>query len=436
MIRWPQLENVLRGNTAFTVYTPDTIRSRLSGEIDAEIRNATGLQVQARMWIKHTEVTADTFYGNRLGKDAAHLVRTLLLDSPNLLTIWEGPEAFAKLNAVKGCAHPANAALKSIRGKLWCDNSTTNLLHVADDLTAGLHELAILQNGGAEILGAHEPERADRQAKRTRIAHSGIFALYELIQKLDGRESDHGAFLSPFFGQKRSDFFYLLKSALQQEMHRYSPIAADTSKAYFSCDEKAMSHLLTKINHTPWERFVLRCGMRGLQEWTRKEINSVVSELDTLLGNGKRVVSGSCALLWHGLNLEPSDIDIRCDIRSLRAAARNVGVSIIHEAYANYSADVVKFNHHGWNIEFVGPLCLSNGSTIDVDNEMISRAKSGRYQSLEDLIAEYLAMARDGGVQDLEKANRLYTANLSILDLSYLADRIKHYRLDLGRIIA
>lgn len=146
-----------------TVYLPECAQSRLWGNLDHAIHQATGCEPVFRRWIIHDYNSVMRFYTED-GKDIpqtddpqaaarkydnlpadelqyGHLVVKLLLMGPSLLTLWRGDNAIAELLTLKGATHPAEAAKSSIRGRFWCDTAVCNLVHTSDTRTEMRREL-------------------------------------------------------------------------------------------------------------------------------------------------------------------------------------------------------------------------------------------------------------------------------------------------------
>ena len=186
-----------RGQAGLTVYSPDGLQSRLTGNLDHFIHKMTDFEVIHRQWIHHTVHTLMPFYdANYDGKydqeDAAsvtqrydaipletlqygHLVVKLFLSGPSLLTLWRGEDVIPKLAALKGATHPAEANSKTVRGSFWCDNAVCNLMHSSDDAAQAERELKALQLGHLldESFDEAFPLMQPNPAAQQMVRHSG-----------------------------------------------------------------------------------------------------------------------------------------------------------------------------------------------------------------------------------------------------------------------
>lgn len=200
-------ERFERQQAGFTVYSPDCARSRLWGNLDHAIHQATGFLPVYRHWIRHDFNSVMRFYrapgeepvveedpqeaARRYANIPAeelhygHLVMKLFLSGPALLTMWQGENVVPALLALKGHTHPAEAAPHSIRGRFWCDNAVANLLHASDDDSEAERELRAIN---LEHLLDTEPTTRRLMAAvlppTSYVAHSGISVMCDLVQRL------------------------------------------------------------------------------------------------------------------------------------------------------------------------------------------------------------------------------------------------------------
>jgi nucleoside diphosphate kinase len=148
-----------------TIYLPECAQSRLWGNLDHAIHEATGYEPVFRRWIIHDYNSVMRFYVE--GDDEipqtddlqaaarkydnipadelqyGHLVVKLLLMGPSLLTLWRGDNAIAELLTLKGATHPAEATKSSIRGRFRrCKRNLCAVLCGIDSACVALSILA------------------------------------------------------------------------------------------------------------------------------------------------------------------------------------------------------------------------------------------------------------------------------------------------------
>ena len=128
------------------VFLPDAIQSRLVGPVESWLRARTGCAPIARRWLTHTDESLRHFYPDLVDAPFWPLISRAFSWGLCLATLWFGDDAARALPAAKGVTHPASCSDESVRGRFWCDNSLTNLLHVSDSAEEAVRELGVLRS--------------------------------------------------------------------------------------------------------------------------------------------------------------------------------------------------------------------------------------------------------------------------------------------------
>ena len=281
-----------------SVYSPDCIQSRLWGNLDSRISEATGLQVGYRQWIYHDVNSVERFYSGP-GEEAAspqstespierarkledvpaeklqsgHLVVRLLISGPSLLTIWHGDNAIQKLLALKGRTHPAQAEPHTIRGSFWCDNAVCNLIHSSDSTSEVERELKAV--GLGNLLDA-EPQmgriaQAHPDVERS-IAHSGIVSVCEVVNRVLEITNDMPLleYELPQSGSARETVENLTTVLQSSALKLSSHPAAGFIEAYLRGDIVAVTAAMKQMPVTKWEHFVIQCSTLSRDRWLQQ----------------------------------------------------------------------------------------------------------------------------------------------------------------------
>jgi nucleoside diphosphate kinase len=280
-----------------TVYSPDCIQSRLWGNLDSRISDATGLQVGYRTWIYHDVNSVERFYRaddedepanpqttespiERARKledvpaeklQAGHLVVRLLVSGSSLLTIWHGDNAIQKLLAIKGRTHPAQAEAQTIRGSFWCDNAVCNLIHSSDSAAELERELKAV--GLGELLdSAPKMGRLAQVRPQAYPTHSGIVSVCDVVKRVLEISDDAELFEYelPSSGDAHETMQYLT-SLLQTAAAKMSghPVAGFI-ESYLRGDIVAVTAAMKQMPVTKWEHFVIQCGTLSRDRWLQQ----------------------------------------------------------------------------------------------------------------------------------------------------------------------
>lgn len=281
-----------QGQAGLTVYSPDCAQSRLWGNLDHAIHDASGFQPIFRHWINHDINTISTFYTPRNHPPPpyqdpqealiryeniaveklqyGHLVVRLFLSGPSLLTIWQGHDVIDTLTSIKGATHPAEAKPESIRGRFWCDNAVGNLIHTSDDPDEALRELEAVNL--TPILDKSYPQQPlikPIQPPIDHIAHSGISTLCAVVNRVAWVD-DHQPKINirlPQSGDARATHDYL--SGILQEIAKNTTHTdyAELIPAYLAGDLITVTRLMHTLPLTRWEFFVIQCGAITRDKW-------------------------------------------------------------------------------------------------------------------------------------------------------------------------
>ncbi len=272
-----------------TVYSPDCTQSRLWGNLDHAIHEATGFHVARRQWISHDINSIMRFYRGPDDELPAeqdpveairqydsipadqlqygHLMVKLLMMGPSLLTIWRGENAIPTLLKIKGRTQPAEAAAGSIRGGFWCDNGVCNLVHTSDDTAEAQRELAALQLTHWLEEDAGQGRLIDPiPAPAAYAAHSGISIVCDVAARvLIAASMEPLAFQLPAAGGAQETNQQLTRH-LRATAARH-PKLAPFIDAFLAGDLVAVTDQLKSLPVSRWEHFVIQCGAVNRERW-------------------------------------------------------------------------------------------------------------------------------------------------------------------------
>lgn len=273
----------------FTVYSPDCTQSRLWGNLDHAIHDATGFRVVERHWINHDVNSIARFYSGEEPPPEqdpvegakkydsipvedvkyGHLVVKLFLSGPALLTFWQGDNVVETLLALKGATHPPEAGAETIRGRFWCDNGVCNLIHASDDYAEAERELKSvnllhLLDREAVSLPLIEPIAAPEHY----VAHSGISVVCDLVYRMTlDRVEKKAAKLPPSGDAKETN---RALTAYLREANATFPNLALFIDAYLKGDLVTVTGMLKEMPVTRWEQFVVQCGAITRYKWNEQ----------------------------------------------------------------------------------------------------------------------------------------------------------------------
>lgn len=272
-----------------TVYSPDCTQSRLWGNLDHAIHQATGFQIVRRQWFRHDINSILRFYGGPdddppAKQDPAeamrkydsipadklqygHLVVKLLMRGPSLVTIWRGENAIPTLLRVKGKTQPAEAAAGSIRGGFWCDNGVCNLAHTSDDVPEAMRELAALKlDHWLDEEAGQVPLIDPIPAPTAVVAHSGISIVCDVVKRvLSVGTAKPKSIDLPVSGSAKQTNHQL--TVHLRETAASHPDTAPFINAFLAGDLIAVTDMLDSLPITSWEHFAIQCGTVNRDRW-------------------------------------------------------------------------------------------------------------------------------------------------------------------------
>ncbi|RWX74839.1 nucleoside-diphosphate kinase [Neorhizobium lilium] len=241
-----------------TVYGPEVGMSGLSASLDDFIRRETGLEIARRFFSIHSRASIASFYSLTGSTGGKHwrLVLDLFDMRPACATIWSGPNALERLQKLKGNTQPARAPRDTVRGRFFCDNPVTNLIHVSDDKEIMEAELKILRQ---QMAG--DVDTGWLAAASGRISHSSFRVLLDVLgddrsaSASDG-EKDGDALEHARFCYRRA---YLLAKKTD------TPAIQD----YFRGEAGGLEALLRRGPVlSAWDRLILEAGLFSMPLWS------------------------------------------------------------------------------------------------------------------------------------------------------------------------
>ncbi|MFW5748372.1 MAG: nucleoside-diphosphate kinase [Chloroflexota bacterium] len=280
------------------VYSPECAQSRLWGNLDHAIHEATGYEPVFRRWIIHDYNSVMRFYTGEADAipqtddpqaaarkyddipadelQYGHLVVKLLLMGPSLLTLWRGDDAVAELLTLKGATHPAEATKSSIRGRFWCDTAVSNLMHTSDSRAEAHRELiSVGLDTVLDQVPAALPLIPPASLPEWVVPHCAVSVVADVVDRIlvaNGHIQNARARL-PVSGDAK-ETYALFDAVLSSLASRYpsSPIAPFIT-SYFAGGMVAVSAGLQHLPVTRWEGFIIQCGAISQDKWhvTRTE---------------------------------------------------------------------------------------------------------------------------------------------------------------------
>lgn len=286
------------GRAGLTVYSPDCTQSRLWGNLDHAIHNATGFQPIFRQWMKHDYFSLMRFYSSAdetgleeklatIDPETAnqrydnvpleelqygHLFTKLLLSGSCLVTIWQGDgDVIPQLLKVKGKTNPAAADRGTIRGGFWCDNGICNLTHSSDNVAEVERELKAI-NLTHLLDEAYEnpvPLFTPSATPTHYIAHSGIAIVCDVVRRLVMPQANITLddYQLPPDGDA-AETHASLKNFLEKTAQKaITSTITEFIEAYLAGDVVRVTLMMATMPLTKWENFVVQCGAINHKEW-------------------------------------------------------------------------------------------------------------------------------------------------------------------------
>lgn len=262
-----------RGKIIPVIYSPDTFKSNLQGNLDSFIFSQTELIPVYRKWYQHDSHSIELFYEENISRIAPNwnLVNYLFLSGPVLITLWYGDFAFDKFTLIKGKSHPNFADSNTIRGGFNCDNSICNLIHSSDGVSESIKELGILKIiEDTNFKSSRKFERAPFfegfNQNILLMQHSGIITFYKILLRIS-KTIHYVPFDQININTSDSRIIY---SQLKIEIYRISKkcrIPIELVNLYFNGDFDFINLLKDIIPIFEWEEFILKCGLATVNKW-------------------------------------------------------------------------------------------------------------------------------------------------------------------------
>ena len=277
------------GQLGLTVYSPDAAYSRLWGNLDLAIQEATGFQIAQRHWINHDVNSVRRFYGVYDQEESdpqavaqryeqippqdlqpGHMVVRLLVSGPSLLTLWQGEDAIPTLLNLKGQTHPALADPTMLRGRFWCDTAVCNLVHSSDDIAEVKRELEAVD---LRHLLDTEPQPFASMTPIERpsncVAHCALSIVCDVVNRVRILMPDVQPIpvLLPESGDARETVTVCTGVLEQMMADQPDEEIVAFIESYLEADVVGVTQTMENLPVTPWERFVIQCGALTREDW-------------------------------------------------------------------------------------------------------------------------------------------------------------------------
>jgi len=255
------------------VFLPDAIRSRLVGPVEGWLRARTACAPIARGWFAHTDESLRRFYPEHVREPFWPLLSRAFSWGPCLATLWWGADAVRALRVGKGVTHPASCADESVRGRFWCDNSLTNLIHVSDTPEEAARELGVLRAEQPALFGgslAAEALAPFWEGELPTPRHSAIWTLCSLLMT---DLSTRGVAFAPLAlpaGESARATMRRAEAWLEALRPLLAPSVAATVSDYLdgsATPDTLLMALESRVPVRPWEKLVLTAGVLSRPQW-------------------------------------------------------------------------------------------------------------------------------------------------------------------------
>lgn len=255
------------------VFLPDAVQSRLVGPVESWLRQRSACAPIARGWFTHTDESLRRFYPELVDAPFWSLISRAFSWGPCLATLWLGENAAQILPASKGLTHPASCSDGSVRGRFWCDNSLTNLIHVSDTPEDAAREIGVLRlaepglfeaplaTQGLRLFGEWEPPSP---------RHCAIWTLCSLLMT---DLATHGVPFTPLnlpAGESARATLSGAEAWLEALRPSLARDVAAAVSAYLDATvapDQLLAALERRVPVGAWETLVLTAGVLSRPEW-------------------------------------------------------------------------------------------------------------------------------------------------------------------------
>ncbi|MGK9233384.1 hypothetical protein KXS07_18320 [Inquilinus limosus] len=250
---------------AMCVQAPDALASSLCRMLDRHIAERTGLVLQASVIRVHDAGSIRAFYSVSGGTAGAHwpLVEALYDGRPVRIAWWAGDEALTRLQQIKGRTQPAESSPDTIRGRFWCDNPVTNLIHVSDSEEAMAREGRIL----AALPAGRPPGQVVLQRPWDWARHSALPTLVRLLAPDLGADP-HRLLALPRSGDAAETARRSVRAL--RRLAAFAPAAARLVEAYLDGEGGPLEEFIGRRRIAPWDALILRAGLHAAAAWRRR----------------------------------------------------------------------------------------------------------------------------------------------------------------------
>ena len=266
------------GMLTLTMYTPETVYSRLIGHIDSLINKTTGLIPVKRFWHHFDNSSLLRFYStSKISQDSNvwPVVEELFSFGPSLITVWVGERAIEKMLGVKGATHPAFANPDTIRGRFYCDSPLCNLMHSSDCESEFLRELGVL--GGLQYIDETSNQMLILEPTENvseSINHSGIISLYEVTRRHLNTVYNYSfaKVLPP------SDIAEACNTHYVAALKAISDVISERQlqeliNSFLLGDKEKFDYASINLPANSWERLIINSGLSARESWIKRSGN-------------------------------------------------------------------------------------------------------------------------------------------------------------------
>jgi nucleoside-diphosphate kinase len=122
------------------IVKPDGIGKRVAGKV-LERFEGEGFQLMAARMVRPTAELMEGFYAEHKGKSFFPAFLRFVTSGPILVTVWQGPDAIARVRQILGATDAQKAAPGTLRQQ-WGTDQRRNLVHGSDSPASAEREIA------------------------------------------------------------------------------------------------------------------------------------------------------------------------------------------------------------------------------------------------------------------------------------------------------